>query len=189
MQPPDSSTKKKLLAAAIRLAARDGLAAATTAAIAAEAGFAEGTLYRHYSSKDELLIAAYRKVKAAAFCAAMARTDPSAPIPERFRALWRGLLDAYRADPDAFIFTQRLLESALAAREGGQGGAPIAVVIEQLRADGVARGLVKPLSPELMNSLFYAPLISLLKREAAGHRWREEDLAAAAGAVWDAWKA
>ena len=59
---PGAATRSKLMQAAARIVSRDGMAAATTAAIAAEAGVAEGTLYRHFDSKDDLLIAAYRQM-------------------------------------------------------------------------------------------------------------------------------
>jgi len=50
------STKDKLIRAALAVTARDGLAAATTAALAAEAGVAEGTLYRHYKGNEYTVI-------------------------------------------------------------------------------------------------------------------------------------
>ena len=61
------TTRAKLMRAASLIVARDGMEAATTAAIAGEAGVAEGTLYRHFESKDELLIAAYRQMKQEVF--------------------------------------------------------------------------------------------------------------------------
>ena len=83
------STKDKLLRAALVILARDGMAAATTAAIAEEAGVAEGALYRQYKLNDDLLI------------------------------------DAHRADLDAFQFGLRFGESALASKEGGMAAVEI----------------------------------------------------------------
>jgi AcrR family transcriptional regulator len=54
---PVRDTRQRLLAAASRVYARDGLAGATTRAIAAEAGVNEVTLFRHFKSKDRLLAA------------------------------------------------------------------------------------------------------------------------------------
>ncbi len=50
-------TRQLLLAAASRVFARDGLAGATTRAIAEEAGVNEVTLFRHFQTKDRLLAA------------------------------------------------------------------------------------------------------------------------------------
>lgn len=56
-QRPNSpaDTRQRLLDAAARVFARDGLAGATTRAIAEEAGVNEVTLFRHFQTKDRLL--------------------------------------------------------------------------------------------------------------------------------------
>ncbi len=48
------STKPRIERAALEVFVRDGVDAATTRAIAIEAGVSEGALYRHFRSKDEL---------------------------------------------------------------------------------------------------------------------------------------
>src|ERR1700712_1304119 len=53
-RPP---ARARLLDAATRIFARDGLAGATTRAIAREAGVNEVTLFRHFQTKDRLLAA------------------------------------------------------------------------------------------------------------------------------------
>jgi len=55
--PPATGTRQRLLDAAGRVYARDGLTGATTRAIAEEAGVNEVTLFRHFKSKDRLLAA------------------------------------------------------------------------------------------------------------------------------------
>lgn len=52
-----AATRQRLLEAAARVYGRDGLAGATTRAIAIEAGVNEVTLFRHFQSKDGLLAA------------------------------------------------------------------------------------------------------------------------------------
>ncbi|WP_020592471.1 TetR/AcrR family transcriptional regulator [Kiloniella laminariae] len=50
-----SVTRKKINQAALELFARKGVAETTTRDIAGGASIAEGTIYRHYKSKDELV--------------------------------------------------------------------------------------------------------------------------------------
>lgn len=50
-------TRERMLAAAARVFARDGIAGATTRAIAEEAGVNEVTLFRHFHNKDGLVAA------------------------------------------------------------------------------------------------------------------------------------
>lgn len=54
--------RTELLDATIRVVAREGVARATTRAIAREAGVTEGAIYRHYRSKGELREMAFAQV-------------------------------------------------------------------------------------------------------------------------------
>jgi AcrR family transcriptional regulator len=55
-------TRERLLRAAQELIEEGGYGAATVAAIAERAGVAAGTLYRHFSSKEELFVEVFRSV-------------------------------------------------------------------------------------------------------------------------------
>jgi AcrR family transcriptional regulator len=61
MQKPGAkavkTTRDRILDAAVKLVARHGIAGATTKRIADEAGVAEGSLYKHFADKPDLLIA------------------------------------------------------------------------------------------------------------------------------------
>jgi AcrR family transcriptional regulator len=56
------SAKPRIERAALEVFVRDGVDAATTKAIAAQAGVAEGSIYRHFRSKDELAIGLFMGV-------------------------------------------------------------------------------------------------------------------------------
>jgi AcrR family transcriptional regulator len=194
MTPPPAptsagaATRERLLRAAVGIVARDGLAAATTAAIAAGADVAEGTLYRHFESKDDLLIAAYREMKTEVFVNAGASIDVSLAPPERLKRTWLAIYRAYRSDRDAFAFGQRFAESALADREGGESMRAIGRMVSDLRKAGVASGDFKNLPTDLLGNLFLAPINYLLKAEIKGRKWTDAELDAAASAVLAGWR-
>lgn len=75
--PPITSTRQRLLDAAARVFARDGLAGATTRSIAQEAGVNEVTLFRHFQSKERLMAA----VVGENFGAKAATQKPDIPSP------------------------------------------------------------------------------------------------------------
>ena len=174
--------------AAMGIVAREGLAAATTAAIAAEAGVAEGTLYRHFTSKDDLLIAAYRQMKTDVFVNAASGIESSATPPERLKRAWKAIYLAYRADRDAFAFGHRFAESALAEREGGEAIRGIGRAIADLRKAGIASGDFKNLPVDLLGNLFLAPISYLMRSELKGRKWTDAELEAAAVSVLAGWK-
>jgi AcrR family transcriptional regulator len=185
---PGAATRERLIRAAIEIAAREGLAATTTAAIAEKAGVAEGTLYRHFDSKDDLLIVAFRQMKTEVFLNAAERVDTSLPAPERLKRTWRAIYAAYRADMASFLFGIRFAESALAEKEGGEAARAIGRMVADLRRDGVASGDFKKLPVDLLVNLFLAPITYLLKSEIKGRRWTDKELDAAAEAVLAGWK-
>jgi AcrR family transcriptional regulator len=182
-----AATREKLMRAAVAIVARDGMEAATTAAIAAEAGVAEGTLYRHFDSKDDLLIAAFRRMKAEVFVDAAAAIDASLPPPERLKQSWKAIYMAYRSDRHAFAFGNRFAESALAEREGGEAIRGIGRMIADLRRAGIASGDFRNLPVDLLANLFLAPINYLMKSELKGRRWTDAELDAAATAVLAGW--
>ena len=55
------STRERLIDATERIIRNGGIMAVTTKDIAQEAGFAEGTLYRHFPDKTALLLAVFRE--------------------------------------------------------------------------------------------------------------------------------
>jgi AcrR family transcriptional regulator len=57
-----ASTRQRLLVAAQALIEEGGYGAASVVAIADRAGVAAGTLYRHFSSKEELFVEVFRSV-------------------------------------------------------------------------------------------------------------------------------
>ncbi|HEY6485261.1 MAG TPA: helix-turn-helix domain-containing protein [Candidatus Cybelea sp.] len=62
-------TRTRILDAAERVIARDGLAGATTRAITRQAGCAEGTLYIYFKSRAALFLAIFERKLAPAFAA------------------------------------------------------------------------------------------------------------------------
>lgn len=52
-----NTTRQKILDAAQRLLETDGLARLTTKELAAAAGFAEGTLFKHFRTKEDIVLA------------------------------------------------------------------------------------------------------------------------------------
>lgn len=80
-----TSTRERLLAAALEITREGGYGAASVAAIADRAGVAAGTLYRHFPSKGELFAELFRTV-CSGEVEAMRAADPGPPTPAAERA-------------------------------------------------------------------------------------------------------
>ncbi len=145
-------TRERLLRSAQRLIEEDGYSAASVIAVADRAGVASGTLYRHFSSKEELFVQVFRSVcdrEIAAMQAAARDMPPDASQVDRLltvlatfaeRALRKPRLAwALLAEPvDPLVDAERL-----AYRERYR-----ALAAQALRA-GIEAGELPPQSVEL----------------------------------------
>jgi AcrR family transcriptional regulator len=158
--------RDKLLRAATEAFATDGQDVALEA-IAARAGVGIGTLYRHFPSRDTLVVAAYQH-EVDALCAAAAELLESHPADqalrlwaERFadyiatkRAMGNALRSAAASDSPLFATTREQIVGAL--RLLLQAGATSGT----LRADTDPKDVVR-----VMNGIWYLP---------EGPHWRED---------------
>jgi AcrR family transcriptional regulator len=101
-QPRALRTREALLAAVERLVTAEGHAAVTTTRLAAETGVSVGTIYRYFTDREALLLAAYdatvtRIVEACA--GALDHLPANIPATEAAGALLSAYLDASEAIP------------------------------------------------------------------------------------------
>jgi AcrR family transcriptional regulator len=174
--------------AAMGLAAEDGMARATTARIAARAGIAEGTIYRHFATKDLLLIEVYLQIKREVFEFVRASYDPEASLSARFSHLWRQTFFAYRQEKECLLFAQKFSESELVVEDGAEAHKVMSGLLLRLHKDGMAENVFKDLPFDLLKALFYAPIIAMLQAEVSGHIWQSTEIDNAEQATLDSWR-
>ncbi len=99
-RPKSEDKKQALLEAATAAFAQSGIAASTSA-IARSAGVAEGTLFRYFATKDELLNELYLAIKLRLGAHNDRRAGSGREAPERERAQYlEQLYRLGRAQPD-----------------------------------------------------------------------------------------
>ncbi len=101
--------------ALVERVAANGFRGTSMAAVAQQAGVATGTAYVHYESKDEVVLAAYREVKAELGQAAMQAAGVALAPAELFTRLWRAVYDHLAADPVRARFLVQVAASPYAA--------------------------------------------------------------------------
>lgn len=90
-RPKSEDKKQALLEAATAAFAQSGIAASTSA-IARSAGVAEGTLFRYFATKDELLNELYLAIKLRLVRTMIAGLDPDEKRPkENARNIWNSI--------------------------------------------------------------------------------------------------
>jgi AcrR family transcriptional regulator len=111
--PPERAdaarNRQRILAAAQRLFARDGVACTSMEAIAVEAGVGKGTLFRRFGDRASLALALLESSERAfqeAFIRGPAPLGPGAPAWERLIAFGRRVLGRFSDDGDLLLVAQ-----------------------------------------------------------------------------------
>jgi AcrR family transcriptional regulator len=124
--PADGDARERILAAAYDLFSRQGIQAVGIDAVVARAGIARMTLYRHFKSKDELVLA-FLEQREELWTKAwlQAEVEKRATDPgERLLAIFDVFDDWFHADAfEGCSFINVLLESADPASPVGQASA------------------------------------------------------------------
>lgn len=170
--------------AALELFTTQGYHASTTPIIAAKAGIAEGTIYRHFPSKQQLLNDVYRS--AVGLFTKLLR-DVSRELPVRGRlekvaAAWR---DLAAREPAAvrLVFVARVRN--LLDQRSRDTWSELRSELETFIATGKAAGHVRPGPVDLWADI-WLQLVALMLERVANKDWAP-DQPAAAQVVESAW--
>ncbi|MGH7548896.1 MAG: TetR/AcrR family transcriptional regulator [Gemmatimonadales bacterium] len=180
-------TRQRLIRAALELFTGQGYHITTTPHIAKKAGVAEGTIYRHFDSKQHLLNELYRT--AGRWAVRLVKDADALKVGprEKLAELGRGLAAGAGREPEVvrLFFIQRhgeLLddESRKVARDFRLG-------LEALIAQAKAEGSVKPGAAEVWAAVWLR-VVTLVIDRVSGKEWPEGHAGVQLGltAAWDA---
>lgn len=166
------ATRARLVRAALQLFTTAGFRATTTTAIAEAAEVAEGTIYRHFSGKEELFNEVYRQAQK--WAAGIAREQDAAPrgttAASRLMRLGRALVDGAAADPAlARMFLSRGEERYL-DEKSREAAKEFREVLQHIIASGKSDGLVRPGPAELWAGVWLA-LVAYAMWRISGGEW------------------
>lgn len=144
-RPKTGGRREDVLGAALELFAERGFYGTAIPDIAAKAGIAAGTIYRHFASKEALVNELYRRSKLALGAALLGGVPTDADLRAQFHHLWWALVRFEREQPLAFAFLELHHHGSYLDTESKSLELrvlmPIAAVIERGRAAGVLKRL------------------------------------------------
>lgn len=194
-QPPESprrkdgpGTRQKLLRAALELFTGEGFLATTTPIIAQRAGVAEGTIYRHFSGKEQLLNEAFRGTQKWALGVVRELDgDRSLRAPDRLQRIARRFVETADRDPAAARMLLRQRDAKFLDQGSREAAREFRDALQQVVAAGKADGLVRPGPAELWTSVWLVVLAFVIERVAA-REWQAEQpqVGQAIEAAWSA---
>lgn len=180
-------TRGRLVRAALELFTAQGYHVTTTPQIAKKAGVAEGTIYRHFESKQQLLNELYRGGARWGVKLVKEAEAAGASTRERFQKLADLLTDGAVREPAVvrLFFLQDY--ATLLDDKSREAGREFRAAIEGLVAQGKADGSVRPGGADLWASAWLAVVRIAVERILA-KEWgaASAGVRSCADAAWDA---
>jgi AcrR family transcriptional regulator len=162
-------TRERLVRAALELFTTEGYHASTTPLIAARAGIAEGTIYRHFESKEQLLNEIYRA--AVRLLAATVTESSTTPVCrerlDRIALIWQELA---RANPPLIKLVFSADTEGLLDSRSKLAFANMVAELEMVMAAGKSVGQVRAGSARIWADVWLRLVVLVLER-AASDEW------------------
>ncbi len=181
-------TRQKLLRAALELFTDEGFLASTTPMIAERAGVAEGTIYRHFTSKEHLLNEVYRGTQR--WATGVVRdvdADRSLKAPERLVRIARRFVETAERDPAGARMLLRQRDGKHLDVPSRDAAREFREAVQQVVAAGKADGMVRAGPAELWTSVWLVILAFIIER-VASREW-SMDQPPVGQAIESAWSA
>src|SRR6266545_6173069 len=180
-------TRERLVRAALELFTAQGYHETTTPQIAKQAGVAEGTIYRHFTSKQHCFNELYRT--AARWAGQLVKEADALKVGprEKLAELARGLVAGAAHEPAVarLFFIQR--HGELLDEESRKTARDFRLGLESLVAQGKADGSVKAGAAEVWAAVWLS-VITLVIDRVSSREWPETHAGVplALDAAWDA---
>jgi TetR/AcrR family transcriptional regulator, repressor of fatR-cypB operon len=183
------ATKQRLLRAALDLYTTIGFRGTTTPALAAHAGVAEGTIYRHFTSKEHLLNEVYRGAQkwAITIIREVDEQEKGVKASERLQRVARRFFEAAERDPSALrMLLYPATEKALDERSR-ESAREFRDALQQMVASGKSDGMVRPGPADLWASVWLS-VIAFAAEKVASREWAPDHahLQLVIDSAWDA---
>jgi AcrR family transcriptional regulator len=168
-------TRQRLIRAALELFTTRGYHDTTTAQIAKKAGIAEGTIYRHFASKQHLVNELYRAAQrwAARVVQETARDPEAGTARAQLTAVALGLVEG--ATQETAIVKLGLLEPlSVLDDESRKTERDFRMALERIVAEGKAQGTVRAGAVDVWAGVWLS-VISHALRKIVAAEWKPGD--------------
>lgn len=165
-------TRQRLIRAALELFTAAGYHATTTPQIAKKAGVAEGTMYRHFDGKQQLLNELYRASARWAMRLIEETDARGGSARERLDRLGHALVVGAARDPAVVQIFLLDRHGALLDAESREAAVAFRVALERLVAQGKGEGAVRPGSAAVWAGAWLAVVVQALDR-VVSRDWAE----------------
>jgi AcrR family transcriptional regulator len=180
------ATRQRLLRAALDLYTTVGFRATTTPAIAARAGVAEGTIYRHFSGKEHLLNEVFRGAQHWG-TSIVRETEGEPAAPGRLLQIARRLIETAARDAALTRMLLRRRDEQHLDERSREAEREFRSTLQGVMAAGRSDGIVRQGPAELWTDVWLA-LVAFIAERVGAREWPPDapPVSMALDAAWDA---
>jgi AcrR family transcriptional regulator len=164
-----------------------GFRAPTTPAIAARAGVAEGTIYRHFSGKEHLLNEVFRNAQRWGTTIVKESSEGLMDAPARLQQVAQRLLDTAARDAALTRMLLRRRDEQHLDEKSREAEREFRDALQHVVAAAKSDGLVRSGPPELWTDVWLA-LVAFVAERVGAREWTPDapPVEMALDAAWDA---
>jgi AcrR family transcriptional regulator len=162
------SKKQKVCSTFLKLVSKRGYHNTPMSMLSSESGVAIGTIYHHFSGKEDLTAALYLDLKERMGAAISKDADKAKTPKDKFMKIWNNLFEFYAANKEGFLFLEfcdnNVLIDAKTAKKGEGFMQPVVNFInEQIKA-----GKFRKIGMETALAFIHGSVVSLVKLKLTG---------------------
>jgi AcrR family transcriptional regulator len=186
-RPATGGRREDIVDAALGLFAERGFHGTAIPDIAAAAGVAAGTIYRHFAGKDALVNAVYRRCKEELVAEVLAGLPAPVDTREQFRGLWWRLVAYARQRPVAFAFLELHHHGDYLDADSRALEVRALLPIASFLAEASSAGHVRAIPPQALMAVVWGAFVGMIKASRQGYLVLTDELCAQIESTcWDA---
>lgn len=168
MTKQELNKRSKILNTMLELIVKQGIQATPMSQVVKESGVAAGTIYHHFSSKEEIINELYLNLKIEFGKALSENLKDDSTYQEKFFQTWKNLYDYFCENETSFHFAEQIGHCTMITTETKLKGEVHYLPIVEFFAHGVSQNILREMDLKLMTNLIYGNIVTAVQITLSG---------------------
>jgi len=160
--------RSRFLQSALKLFVANGVKNTSTAAIAADAGTAAGTLFLYFPTKQDLIHELVLDIARQQSEYIHSQLNPSLPAKEVFQTIWEGSIQWFINNSDSYQYIRQVRDSGIISEEVVRESEQFFDYYYTAIHRGLNENAIKTYHVELIGTFLYQGIVSVMNLISAG---------------------
>ena len=156
-------TKEKIFTTSLYLFAKQGIKQTSTSQITAEVGVAEGTLFRHFPTKQALIDQIYIQIKEKSFLKLVELIDETKSVRENIEIIVTEITSYFIQNYDAFRFIELVEADPIVSQEVKKAGQKSFLKLVSYIDEWTGKGHFSSTDSKFITNLISGMIITIIK--------------------------